>query len=416
MENFESNEFHQFSELLKNRINKLFHQSIINESYVKTEIIAFERKKNSPYEVIIHLNIYLAANRPNAEASDIYLILAEEIMNNRLKIFDNLMIDANTIDVQERSLQKSSSTFNPWTYKSMLPGMLEGLSTEPTPAPRKCAPIDLAYCRFLSYNQTSYPNYFNHWNVSSIEDEFILYKELIDSECYSLAKEFLCNLLQPECIADDMLLPCQEFCFEFYNACQRWLPEKLLRKLSCFTLPNINGNVETRANRKKDRKICKDKPNCATILRIQSQQHKLCDGIFDCADQSDEMSCSYCNLETEFHCGIKQCISMNLTCDNIKDCENGADEINCLRMVSSIDPARGNNLNEENINVDDHSQWKMTTMKSAKEGYLEAISKGKRSFVCSDHSSTNIHNYSHTYYDNQTPMLGHNICNKNNFE
>lgn len=387
LENSESNEFKTLSSMMKQKIDRLFRESALSRSYIKCEIIAFERRRNTQSDVIIHFNVYVSSSRQSIESSDIYLVLAEEILNNRLKAFDNLMIDHSSIDVQERkwvSGEKAAFLINPWTYRSIFPGMLEGLSTEPTPPPRKCDRIGLNYCQFLSYNRTSYPNFFSHWNLSSVEEEFVLYKELIDSECYYLAKEFVCNLLQPECVNDEMVLPCKEFCDEFYTACQRWLPERLASKLSCSGFPDHRVRI------KDGWYPCRRKPDCAASLRLRGQGHKVCDGVRDCDDHSDEASCPYCDLAGgQFHCGTRQCVPQSATCDGVKDCNNGADEANCLLLSAG------------------------------REGYLRATFKGKLSYVCSsgnDVSSPAFVNQSRTYFNNQMQILGVNICNENHFE
>ena len=395
LDDMNSNEFKTLAGSIQQRIDQLFLQCSLAKSYIRSEVIAFERKISRPSEVIVHLNVHLNGNKGKIESPDIYMILAEEIAQKRMKLFDKWNIDHDSLDVQERkwSLQeKSSLLINPWTYKSIFPGMLEGISTEPTPAPRKCLPLSLGYCQFLAYNLTSYPNVLNHWNLSSIEEEFIMYKEIIDSECFPLAKEFLCNLLQPECMSDEIIMPCKSFCNEFYTACQPWLSERVASKIVCNSFPE---NIF-----RTDRKLwptCRDRPNCASSLRLQPRgQNKLCDGVFDCVDKSDELECDYCDTSREFHCGDRQCVSYNATCDGIKHCRNGADESDCFSLVRDT----------SSLQKEQHSH----------EGYLMASYKGKHSFVCSEPTLTHMKNYSHMYYNDQLQILGLNICNERQFE
>lgn len=252
----------------------------------------------------MHLNVHVTGTKRNVETSEVYLVLADEIANKRLKVFEKWNIEHNSLDVQERKWpprEKSSMLVNPWTYKAIFPGMLENLPTQPTPAPRKCLPLGLQYCSFLSYNRTSYPNALQHWNLSSVEDEFIQYKEIIDSECSIQSAEFLCTLLQPECVDDEIILPCTSFCNEFINSCHRWLPDKIASKIVCSTLPD----GMPRANQKAPR--CRGKPNCAATLRLQSQERKVCDRIRDCLDESDELNCQPCQEGKHLNCPDRQC-------------------------------------------------------------------------------------------------------------
>src|SRR6266487_3737649 len=102
---------------------------------------------------------------------------------------------------------------------------------------RKCGEIGLPYCNALPYNSTSYPNIVGHWNISSVEEDFIMYRQVVDFECYPLAREFLCRLLQPECEEDDMIWPCKEFCDDFRRACDSWIPKKLAKRINCKDFP-----------------------------------------------------------------------------------------------------------------------------------------------------------------------------------
>ena len=59
----------------------------------------------------------------------------------------------------------------------------------------------------------------------------------MDPECYRLAHDFVCQLLQPACLSERLVLPCRDFCHDFYKQCNARLPDKFADRLICDNFP-----------------------------------------------------------------------------------------------------------------------------------------------------------------------------------
>lgn len=69
--------------------------------------------------------------------------------------------------------------------------------------------------------------------------------------------------------------------------------------------------------------------DCVQEMQLRALSPRICDGVVDCQDISDEKSCTYCPAG-HIHCGIGQvCISKNKRCDGETDCPDGSDERAC---------------------------------------------------------------------------------------
>jgi len=74
---------------------------------------------------------------------------------------------------------------------------------------------------------------------------------------------------------------------------------------------------------------------CVQMMERDNHADRICDGLMDCHDFSDEVACDYCP-EGKVHCGVgAACIDVERRCDGVDDCPNASDERGCCE--SSID-------------------------------------------------------------------------------
>nr|XP_023018863.1 atrial natriuretic peptide-converting enzyme [Leptinotarsa decemlineata] len=118
----------------------------------------------------------------------------------------------------------------------------------------------------------------------------------------------------------------KSFCRDFMAGCGSRLQGKIKESLDCSRFPEFgkDGN-------------CFTKPGCVDELQSRALSPRICDGVIDCQDVSDEKSCSYCP-KNHLHCGIgRACIHRSRRCDGHVDCPDGSDERGCLSLAPSVD-------------------------------------------------------------------------------
>lgn len=72
---------------------------------------------------------------------------------------------------------------------------------------------------------------------------------------------------------------------------------------------------------------------CADFLRAQQLEMKICDGVADCWDYSDESDCDWCS-DGQFVCGnSRTCVDQSRVCDGLRDCPSGEDEKKCAALI-----------------------------------------------------------------------------------
>ncbi|XP_076639718.1 uncharacterized protein LOC143351751 [Colletes latitarsis] len=72
---------------------------------------------------------------------------------------------------------------------------------------------------------------------------------------------------------------------------------------------------------------------CADFLKAQLLHQKICDGVADCWDYSDETDCDWCE-EGQFVCGNSRfCVDQDKVCNGFADCPEGEDEKKCAALI-----------------------------------------------------------------------------------
>nr|CAH7757069.1 unnamed protein product [Callosobruchus chinensis] len=303
----------------RERINSLFRRSPVRHGYIGTEVLALDGTEDK--DVIVHFNIHIDPTYVNIRARDLESILAKEILLKESLFFRNL-----TIDVKSLVVKPSHVLPQPVTSTEAATSPV----TEKPEPPRMCSPLKFEYCSRMGYNVTTYPNIFKHRSIEDVLENSIPFRELVDAECYRHAYDFVCRVLQPSCRKgekeSEMVLPCRGFCREFMTGCGGRMNENIKAFLDCSRFPEYGQGAS-----------CITKPGCVDELQSRAFSPRVCDGVVDCQDLTDEKTCTYCSTN-HVHCGIgRVCIPKSKRCDGRTDCPDGSDERGCLSLASSVE-------------------------------------------------------------------------------
>lgn len=304
----------------KERLNLLFRRSDLRHGFAGTDILALDGTEGK--DLIVHFSVHIDPMYASVDAEDLHQMISKEI-GLESAYFRNITIDPKSLEVIENH-QMRSTTVAPST-KSFVPEAV----TQAPPPPRKCSPLQLNYCNKLTYNTTTYPNILGHESFKDLKEDVISFRDLVDAECFRLAYDFVCHVLQPACRKgkreDEMLLPCRSYCRDFMTGCGSRLTPRLKEGLDCNRFPEFGSDSS-----------CIPKPDCVQEMQTKALSPRICDGVVDCQDTSDERTCAYCPPD-QIHCGIgRACIKESKRCDGRRDCPDGSDERACLSLSPSV--------------------------------------------------------------------------------
>ncbi|TGZ57939.1 Atrial natriuretic peptide-converting enzyme [Temnothorax longispinosus] len=287
----------------RDRLNLIFRRSWLKLSFLAADVLALDGVESR--DLVVHFDVRFDPRYQTITTGNIVDILSRELNPETSRYLANLTIEAKSLEVQE-SLKALNAQSSPQSTVSTLP------PTTTAPPPRRCSKLDLSYCKHLPYNISSYPNMLGHRSLADVQEDVIAFRELVDAECYPLAYDFVCQVLQPACRSsqpEDLLqLPCRSFCREFWNGCGSRLPEKIKHALDCSNFPEYAGPGS-----------CRPKPGCVQALQSKALSPRICDGVIDCPDLSDEKNCAYCQ-DGYMHCGVgRSCVPHTKRCDGKMD-------------------------------------------------------------------------------------------------
>ncbi|XP_043270297.1 atrial natriuretic peptide-converting enzyme-like [Venturia canescens] len=364
----------------RDRLNLAFRRSSFKISFITAEVLALDGIEGG--DLVVHFDLRFDPRYQTLTVEDVAEVLLREITPGKAKYLASLTIDPKSLEVQESIAALNAES-----------ALQTTVSTPPTtttaPPPRTCSRVNLPYCRHLPYNVTSYPNVLGHKSLLEVEEDLIAFRELVDAECYRLAYDFICQVLQPACVpghAEAALhLPCRSFCREFWAGCGNRLPDKIKSAIDCSNFPEYA-----------DHGSCRPKPGCVRDLQSKALSPRICDGVIDCPDLSDEKNCAYCQ-EGFMHCGVgRTCISRAKRCDGKIDCPGGSDEKDCLSLAKSVNSMK--------------SQLTETPLSSkyTREGYVVFNEKGTVGKLCTENLNATL---PETEMDNVLRSSASSLCN-----
>lgn len=272
-------EFIEKSRTFRERINLLILRSNLRKYYDGCEILAFDERNDASLIIHFLLNFDPIAKVTSEELRKMFA-KEFEMKKFQASFFKNMKIDH--LQIKEINFFK----FDDFLVKSSAQSIDidENLHDEEFHQTqmfslRTCEPIKLEFCRhIINYNLTTFPNFIGHQNYEEIEKDLITFREVVDSECFLQAHDFLCHLLQPPCelfldlrknqIRVKPRLLCRGYCQDFADGCLSRIPKKFREFFDCENYPE-QSSIQS----------CRHRPSCLADLKRNGQDLRICDGM-----------------------------------------------------------------------------------------------------------------------------------------
>nr|CAG4647673.1 EOG090X019S [Moina brachiata]SVE92853.1 EOG090X019S [Moina brachiata] len=191
------------------------------------------------------------------------------------------------------------------------------------------------------------PNGLSHRSLMKIDLENIGLRFLFTVFCFTSAFTYLLHVCLPRHVPHRRRRmvrrrPCRCDQRALLQSClssgrqKEALIETLQDLLRCELFPSDDGLGSCTAKPAESHVIEADASECVMYMAANGQKNRVCDGLMDCHDFSDEVACNYCP-EGQVHCGVgAACIDVQLRCDGNIDCPNGSDERGCLTVAPDM--------------------------------------------------------------------------------
>ncbi|XP_050672750.1 atrial natriuretic peptide-converting enzyme-like [Leptidea sinapis] len=305
---------------MRQMLYNIYSNSELRSCFVSADILALD---NADDGTRVHFEVSFEPIFTAVSTTDVKSVMQRAILAPYFAAAgaqpDTLQIEESSV-ISSQALKESETTIaEPPTTEPMMPDVEEL---------QECSPLVLSLCSHLPYNITTYPNLVGHATKDILLRDLVAFRELLDAECSHLAQDFVCQMLQPRCEEGRLVYPCRSYCRKFHAGCGSRLPDRLKPHFDCARFPDYFGPGS-----------CAPEPDCHNSLQRLALSRRLCDGLPDCADASDERECSHCSSvgSNSLRCALHdRCLPPHLRCDGTPDCADGSDESGCLWVTRSL--------------------------------------------------------------------------------